>query len=120
MNLKNHQIDHYEFGRLHVGGNAFVSDLIIYPDGRIQDNWRRQTGHDLVPDDIAEVLAAGPGQLIVGTGANGRMRVAESVTEQCRQLCIILEILPTARAVDRYNLAKESGIAVAACFHLTC
>ena len=64
MNLR---IDGYSFGRMTVGGREFRSDLIIYPDGRVQDNWWRAEGHNLLLEDIAEVLATSPKKLIIGT-----------------------------------------------------
>lgn len=114
------KIDHYAFGRMTVNGRDHQSDLVIYPDGRVQDNWRRQRGHDLVPADIAPVLDAAPGRLIVGTGAYGRMSVDGRVLAQCRAQGIAIEALPTAEAVKRFNAAAETDASVAGCFHLTC
>ncbi len=74
-------IDEYSFGRIVVGGREFTTDLILHPDGRIQNNWRRTQGHSLIPEDIITVFDAAPEKLIIGTGANGRMRVSKSVIE---------------------------------------
>ena len=103
-----------------VGGREFTSDLILHPDGRIQDNWWRAQGHCLFPDDIATVLDAAPEKLIIGTGASGLMQVSESVVELCEKGGIEVEACHTADVVTRYNEEAEAGTAVAACFHLTC
>jgi hypothetical protein len=66
------RIDHYEFGRIVVDGREETRDLIILPN-RVVRNWWRQEGHALVVDDLREVLDELPSQLVVGTGANGRM-----------------------------------------------
>jgi hypothetical protein len=114
------KIDRYSFGRMSIEGREYTSDLIIHADGRIQDSWWRAEGHRLVPDDIGAVLDSAPAQLVVGTGADGLMRVSSSVLESCQERGIEVEACPTAEAVRRYNRAAEQGAAVAACFHLTC
>ncbi len=78
------RIDGYSFGWIAVGGREFTSDLILHPDGRIQDNWRRAQGHTLLPDDITTLLDAAPDKLVIGTGTSGMMRVSESVVELCK------------------------------------
>ncbi len=110
----------YSFGKMNVGGKEFTSDLILHPDGHIQDNWWRAQGHNLIPDDITSVLDEAPEKLIIGTGANGRMSVSESVKKQCEKQGIEIDASPTPEAVTRYNQTAEKGTAVAGCFHLTC
>lgn len=117
MKLK---IDRYSFGRMTIGGKEFKSDLIIHPDGHIQDNWWRSQGHSLLPGDISTVLNAAPEKLIVGTGASGLMSVSDSVVELCEKCGMEIEACRTAKAVTRFNEAVEAGMVVAACFHLTC
>jgi hypothetical protein len=67
------RIDHYKFGRIVVDGCQKTKDLIILPD-RVVRNWWRKDGHALVLKDLADVLNELPGHLVVGTGADGRMR----------------------------------------------
>lgn len=114
------RIERYSFGSMTIGGREFTSDLILYPDGRIQDNWFRAQGHSLCPDDIATILDAAPEKLIIGSGASGMMRVPESVLELCRSRGIEVEESRTALAMTKFNEASEAGKVVAACFHLTC
>ncbi len=114
------RIDGYSFGRMTVGGREFMSDLILYPDGRIQDNWWRAQSHILLPGDITTVLDATPEKLVIGTGASGMMRVSESMVELCKNRGIEVEVCRTAAAVMRFNEAAEASTVVAACFHLTC
>ncbi len=114
------RIDEYSFGRMTIGGRNFRSDLIIFPDGRIQDTWWREQGHNLIPGDITKVLDVAPEKLVIGTGANGLMSVSERVMELCKKHGIEVETMPTALAVTRFNETSEAGTAVAACFHLTC
>ena len=73
------RIDGYSFGRMTISGKEFTSDLIIYKDGRIKENWWRAQGHHLFPDDIASVIDAAPEMLVIGTGAMGLMKVSEAL-----------------------------------------
>ena len=114
------KIEKYSFGKMIIGENVFTSDLIIHSDGHIQDNWWRVQGHRLQLDDITTALDSVPKKLIIGTGAIGLMRVSENVLNLCKKQKIEVVVCRTAMAVKRYNEATEAGIAVAACFHLTC
>ena len=114
------KINHYSFGQMTIAGKEFTSDVIIKADGRTQANWRRRKGHNLVPEDISELLESAPQKLIIGTGHDGLMSVSPSVVELCRERGVKVAAFPTAVAVDRFNEAVEGSHSVAACFHLTC
>ncbi len=114
------RIDGYSFGEMTVGGKLFTSDLIIHPDGRIKDNWRRVQGHKLLPEDIATVFETAPEKLIIGTGASGQMSVSEGVLDLCSKRGIEVEVCRTTEAVMRFNKAADKDTTIAACFHLTC
>jgi hypothetical protein len=111
------RIDHYEFGRIVVDGREETRDLIILPN-RVVWNWWRQEGHALVVDDLREVLDELPSQLVVGTGANGRMRPDPDTIQQLQQRGVTVEALPTSQAVRRF--AELSPASTAAALHLTC
>jgi len=102
-----------------IDGRRYSSDLIIYPDGRVEDNWWRASGHDLVAADMTELIEAGPARIIVGTGASGIMRLSEDVRAVLENEGIAFEAMPTGEAVAAYNRVSAGGN-VGACFHLTC
>ncbi len=112
-------IDHYQFGRIVIDGQSYESDVIIYPCWCVDDTWWRDQGHLLQLVDLEDALAAEPDVLVVGTGAYGRMKVAEEVHERLRQLGIDLIAARTAQAVEHVNELVESRRVVAA-LHLTC
>ena len=114
------RINSYSFGRMMVGNREFTSDLIIHQDGRIQDNWWRAQGHNLLPGDITALIDDAPEILVIGTGANGLMRISNDVSELCERHGIKIEACYTPEAVTRFNKAADVGKVVAACFHLTC
>jgi hypothetical protein len=110
-------IDHYEFGRIVVDGFQETRDLIILP-GRVVRNWWRREGHALVLDDLAEVLDELPSHLVVGTGADGRMRPDPGAIRQLEDRGVSVEALPTGQAVQRF--AQLDPASAAAALHLTC
>jgi hypothetical protein len=111
------RIDQYEFGRIVVDGREETNDLIILP-GRVVRNWWRQEGHALVLDDLVEVLDELPSHLVVGTGANGRMRPDPHTVKQLRERGVTVETLPTSQAVRRFGELDPAQTAAA--LHLTC
>ena len=113
------KITDYAFGNMTVDGKSFNSDLIIYPDGRIQSSWWRKSGHVLASSDIAELIDSGPEVIVAGTGAYGIMKPETGLSELLSQNGIQFKAMPTAEAVKLFNeLAGASK--VGGCFHLTC
>jgi hypothetical protein len=111
------RIDQYEFGRIVVDGWEETRDLIILP-GRVVRNWWRRDGHALVLDDLAEVLDELPSHLVMGTGADGRMRPDPQAIRQLQNRGLTVEALPTAQAVRRFGELDPANTAAA--LHLTC
>lgn len=116
------KISSYTFGSMTIGGTPYRSDLIILPDGQVLDNWVRRSGHLLLPEDLAGLMAAGPKTIIAGTGAYGRMAVSPDLEKGLSEKKIAFTALETAKAVDLFNqmIAKAPARSVGACFHLTC
>lgn len=111
-------IDSYSFGTLIIDGNKFTKDLIIFSE-KINSNWRRKTGHLLSENDIKEILDYKPDILIIGTGANGLMKVDDRLKDKLKALGIEFVIKKTAEAVTEYNrICKEKKTVCA--LHLTC
>lgn len=113
------KIETSSFGLMVINGKEYRSDLIVYPDGRVEDSWRRKSGHRLTADDINGLIASAPEVIIVGTGVNGMLRPAPGLAEILSEKEIELIPLPNQKAVERFNeLSSEKK--VGACFHLTC
>jgi hypothetical protein len=111
------RIDHYQFGRIVVDGRQETNDLVILPHRVVRDWWRRD-GHGLVLDDLVEVLEDLPPRLVVGTGANGRMRPDPATIHQLQDRGLTVEILLTGQAVRRFGELDPAGTAAA--LHPTC
>ncbi len=111
-------IDSYRFGLVVINGKKYTSDVIIFP-GRVRSGWRRQTGHELCLEDIAEVLTENPEVLMVGTGESGLMRVLPETKQSTEARGIKLIVETTDKACQTYNQLCHSQRVVAA-LHLTC
>lgn len=112
-------IEYYRFGQIKVNGKTYTSDVIIYPDGKVDDSWWRKEGHLLLPEDLKEVVRAKPDILVVGTGSPGLMKVPTSTREWVSSQGIKLIVEPTEKACHTYNDFCKSNRA-AATLHLTC
>ncbi len=73
-------IDDYAFGRIVIDGHEEHADVILLP-GRTIRRWRRRRGHELVIEDLAEVLDELPERLLIGTGAQGRFHTDAAAIE---------------------------------------
>jgi len=111
-------IESYTFGRMEIKGQAYTSDLILFPD-KINDSWWRETGHKLSLKDLEDVFQETPEALIIGTGFYGIMKVEEEVKEAAQSKGITLIIEKTESAVQRYNEIASKKKTIGA-FHLTC
>ncbi|HWB72833.1 MAG TPA: MTH938/NDUFAF3 family protein [Egibacteraceae bacterium] len=111
------EISDYRFGRIVIDGQEHSNDVIVLPD-RVVAGWWRQEGHRLVIDDLAEVLDELPEQLVVGAGAQERMKPDPAVLDELRSRGHSVEVLPTPEAVRRY--AQLDPATTAAALHLTC
>jgi hypothetical protein len=111
------RLDGYSFGRIALDGLEQTRDLIVLPD-RVVTNWWRREGHSLVLEDLAEVLDELPGRLVVGVGAQGRLRPDPAVIAELERRGITVECLPTDAAVRRYGELDDRRTAAA--LHLTC
>lgn len=112
-------VEAYSFGSIHINGKKYNSDIIIFPE-KIEQNWWRNSGHNLIPDDIRKVLDFKPTDIIIGTGAFGVMKVPQSTINEIENLGINLHIEKTGKAVDTFNTLIKTDKKIVACLHLTC
>ena len=111
------RIGGYRFGHVIVDGREHTRDVIVLP-GRVVGDWWRRDGHSLVLEDLEDVLDELPPHLVVGCGADARMRPDPNALEDLRRRGIRVEVLPTPEAVRRFG--ELDPAATAAALHLTC
>jgi hypothetical protein len=112
-------IQSYAFGEIRISGRLFRHDIKIIRS-RVMPHWRRQTGHLVSLDDIADMIHAAPDILIFGTGSAGRMKIDDDLEKHLKKKNIRLMARPTDQAVDLFNRLIREGQNIAAGFHLTC
>lgn len=114
------RIENYQFGRIQINEEEYRNDVIIFPN-KIKDDWWREEGHNLHLKDLEEVVAEKPEILIIGTGANGRMRVRGTVQKGLKKQGIKEVIVEkTDKACQKFNKYLQSDKEVVAALHLTC
>jgi hypothetical protein len=112
------KIEAYDFGSITIDGRTYTRDLKII-SGRVIPGWWRNQGHNLLPEDMEDILKAKPAVLVVGTGHSGLMHVSRAVEERLAREGIRLVAKPTRQAVCEFNrLTASTDTAFAA--HLTC
>lgn len=112
-------IDRCEFGSIVIDGKEYGSDLIIYPDGHVDEPWLRKAGHRLSSDDIDNLIKSEPEVIIAGTGVSGLMKPDRELEKLLHQRGIKFLPAPNMKAMELYNeLCPRKR--VGACFHLTC
>ena len=107
------------FGVIVIEGKQYTSDLIIYPDGHIEDSWYRRKGHGLSLDDISKLVESKPEVIIAGTGVSGLMKPEPGLDKLLLKKGIRFIAQPNQKAMKIYN-ELSSTKRVGACFHLTC
>ena len=110
------------FGEILIEGERYGRDVVI-DGGRIRHRrkgpskaFRDRFGH--TPLSAAETIPWGGQRLIVGTGADGRLPIAQDVRVEAERRGVTIAALPTAEACRLLaNLRSEDVYAV---LHVTC
>ena len=112
-------IDRYRFGSIVVDGREYESDVLIYPDGHVDDAWWRVEGHKLILQDLQQLIASKPDAIVVVTGESGMLAPDPGLRDQLAKHGIALYAESSEEAMVLYNeLSRDRK--VAGCFHLTC
>ena len=112
---------HFSFGSIEIDETTYEHDVIVdrgeilkrtkKPSKRFQDEF----GH--TPLSVEEDIPWECKQLVIGTGAYGRLPVMEEVKSEARRRHIEFLILPTAEAVERSGQHPRDTNAI---LHVTC
>jgi len=115
------RFDHFAFGSLRIDGRAFEHDVVI-DRGEIRDRrkkpskkFRDDFGH--TPLSVAEDIPWKCRQLVIGTGAYGRLPVMKAVEREAKRHQVKLLILPTIKAIE---VLQENPADTNAIIHVTC
>lgn len=111
------------WGRIEVdGGLGPFKDAKLYPGGAREWDWRETgTRHSpgVQPADVEELLERGATTVVLSLGVWKRLGVCEETKTYLERRGVRFEMLPTDRAIERYNELAEAE-PVGALVHSTC
>jgi hypothetical protein len=116
-------IDDVRFGSVVVGGSQMPHDIYIRADGKVARRKKKParkkygTSHVLDRAELEKVCKGQPQTLIIGTGHQGMLRLADDAREYLDSLRIQWRALRTPEAVKAFNEARGRK---ALLLHVTC
>jgi hypothetical protein len=116
-------IDNTRFGSITISGELYEHDVLIRLDGRVKKRKKKLskaeygTSHIVSQAEAEHIFEGGAKRLIVGAGQNGMVGLSKEAVDYFESKSCSVELLPTPRAIDLWNSAKNSTIGV---FHVTC
>ncbi len=113
--------DNFSFGSIQIDGSTYAHDVVI-DRGEISKRkkkaskqFREQFGH--TPLSVEENIPWKCRQLVIGSGAYGRLPVMQEVRREAERLEIKLFVLPTAEAIKVLEQDLKDTNAI---LHVTC
>jgi hypothetical protein len=113
--------DNFSFGSIQINGCTYEHDVVI-DRGAISNRkkkaskqFREEFGH--TPLSVEENIPWKCRQLVIGSGAYGRLPVMQEVRREAERHKIKLLILPTIKAIERLNQNPKDTNAI---LHVTC
>ena len=111
-------IDRFEFGAIVIDGQTYESDVIIFPDGAVEQ-WQRKDEHVLRPQDLDKIIKAEAEAVIIGLGTVGNLRVRPRAEKRLQEAGIEVMAYKTNKACGTYRELRNQR-KVAAVLHITC
>jgi hypothetical protein len=115
------RFDNFSFGSLRIDDNTYQHDVVI-DRGEIRDRKKKPSkkfsddfGH--TPLSTEEDIPWKCRQLVIGTGAYGRLPVMKEVEREAKRHKVKLLILPTNKAI---RVLQEDPEDTNAIIHVTC
>jgi hypothetical protein len=111
-------IDQSEFGAIVIDGQTYNLDVIISPDG-VVEQWQHKDEHVLRPRDVDKIIAAEPEVVIIGLGTVGNLKVRPKAEKRLQEAGIEVMAYRTNKACETYRELRNQR-KVAAVLHITC
>ena len=115
------QFDNFSFGSIQIDGSTYEHDVVI-DRGEISKRKkkaskqiREEFGH--TPLSVEENIPWKCRQLVIGSGAYGRLPVMQEVRREAERLKIKLLVLPTPEAIKVLQQDQKDTNAI---LHVTC
>jgi hypothetical protein len=113
--------DNFSFGSIQIDGSTYEHDVVIdrreisKRKNKASKQFRAEFGH--TPLSVEENIPWKCRQLVIGTGAYGRLPVMQEVRREAERLKIKLLVLPTAEAIKVLEQDLKDTNAI---IHVTC
>jgi hypothetical protein len=110
------------FGYHFFGFTVYSTIPIPYFDLKIHTNGSfeiREKSHFVSFEEVEGLLAENPDFLIIGTGYDQLVKVDEKIIN-LNQTGVVITVLKTGEAIEKFNKEKRSGKNVTAIIHSTC
>ena len=117
------KITSYNFGFIVVDGKQYLHDVIILPDGSVKERepGRGRLGsHSITSAEIQKLQQYQPDYILIVNGASGMARLSEDARSYLSNPDTNIQMLPSLRAVQKFNQLTDEGKHVAALIHVTC
>jgi len=115
------RFDHFSFGTIRIEGSTCEHDVVI-DRGEVRKRKKGPSnqfsncfGHN--PLSMEAQIPWKCRQLIIGTGAYGRLPVMKEVESEAKRRKVELVVLPTSQAIDVLNKNPKATNAI---LHVTC
>lgn len=111
-------IGRFEFGTIVIDGQSYESDVIIFPNGAVEQ-WQHKDEHALRPRDVDKIIKAEPEAVIIGLGTVGNLKMRPKAEKRFQEAGIEVMTYRTSKAVETYKELRGQR-RVAAVLHVTC
>ena len=115
------RVDHFSFGTIRIDGSPCEHDVVI-DRGEVRKRKKGPSkqfsdGFGHTPLSMEEKIPWKCRQLVIGTGAYGRLPVMKEVESEAKRRNVELVVLRTSQAIDVLNKNPEATNAI---LHGTC
>ena len=111
-------IDRFEFGAIVIDGQTHESDVVIFPDGAVEQ-WQHKDEHVLRPRDVDKIISAEPEVVIIGLGTVGNLKMHRKAEKRFQEVGIEVMAYKINKACDTYRELRNQR-KMAAVLHITC
>lgn len=107
------------FGWIETDAGRFEHDVIVFPDGHVENRYDRLAGsnHEFGPAEATAALAGTKADIVFGTGQYGAATVPEPTRRFLEAHGARLHAAATPEAILVYNRLAGSKCGI---FHVTC
>ena len=111
------------FGFITVDGSKIEHDIVIRLSGKIKKRKKKLskaiygTSHTLSLEEAKYIYREGAKRLIIGSGQEGRLELAEDAGDYFKKKKCGVVLQPTPKAIKTWNRARGAVIGL---FHVTC